>query len=40
MLEVRMRKGNLVANDKLLKIKVQSFFEMADISTMTKFRAE
>jgi len=35
-----LKKSNLVANGKLLKIKSQPLSKMSDISTMTKFRAE
>jgi hypothetical protein len=35
-----LKKSNLVANGKLLKIKSQPPSKMSDISTMTKFRAE
>jgi hypothetical protein len=35
-----LKKCNLVAKGKLLKIKNQPLSKMLDISTMTKFRAE
>jgi len=35
-----LKKSNLVAKGKLLKIKSQPLSTMSDISTMTKFRAE
>jgi len=35
-----LKKCNLAANSKLLKIKSQPLSKMLDISTMTKFRAE
>jgi hypothetical protein len=35
-----LKKRNLTANGKLLKIRSQPSLTMPDISTMTKFRAE
>jgi hypothetical protein len=35
-----LKKSNLVANGKLLKIKGQPLLTLSDVSTMTKFRAE
>jgi hypothetical protein len=35
-----LKKSSLVANGKLLTIKSQAIFQLSDISTMTKFRAE
>jgi hypothetical protein len=35
-----LKKGNSVANGKLLKIKSQPLSKMSYISTMTNFRAE
>jgi len=39
-METGLWRSSLVANRKLLTIKKQPLYKMADISTMTKFRAE